>query len=122
MADEIRITKKRVLINGSLRRSWSSSYRQTQTTAKVVSQTQTIGQSAHEAIVLGDVSTPGRIKVENLDATNYVEIGIDVTGTFHPLVRVLPGAVEEFRLTPTAVPYAKANTAAVELDYEILAA
>jgi hypothetical protein len=121
MADEIRITKKRVVVNGSLRRSLSRSYRQTQTTAKSVSQVQTIGTS-HEAIVLGDVTTPGRISAQNLSATNYVELGVVVTGTFHPFVYVAPGATEEFQLPPTAVPYARANTNPVELDYELLSA
>jgi len=77
-----------------------------------------IGTSAHEALPMGDVSTAGWARFENLDATNYVQVGVDSSGTFIPFLKLKPGEFHICRLATNA-PYAKANTAAVKLDYEI---
>lgn len=77
-----------------------------------------IGFAAHEAIPMGDVGTAGYAWFENLDATNYVQIGIDVAGAFHAFIKLKPGELALVRLGTNA-PYAKANAAAVKLDYEI---
>jgi hypothetical protein len=77
-----------------------------------------IGFAAHEALPMGDVGTAGWAWFVNLDATNYVEIGVDVAAAFVPMVRLKPGEPALFRLATNA-PYAKANVAAVKLDYEI---
>jgi hypothetical protein len=77
-----------------------------------------IGFAAHEAIPMGDVATAGWSRFENLDETNYVQIGTDSTGTFIPFAKLKAGEFCVLRLG-TAAPYAKANTAAVKLDYEI---
>lgn len=74
--------------------------------------------TTHEAISLGDVATPGWCWFENLDPTNYVEIGVVVSSTFYPVIKLKPGEFQPCRLGTTA-PYAKANTASVKLDYEI---
>ncbi len=71
------------------------------------------------AIPLGSVATNGTACFKNLDATNYVEIGVQVTGTFYPLIRLKPGEPAYLRISPSAVPYALANTAAVALEYLI---
>ena len=86
------------------------------TAATVVGQVQDIGFSAHEALVLGDVVTPGFAWFHNLDGTNFVEIGIDVGATFYPFIKLLAGQ-NTCCWMGTAAPYAKADTAAVELDY-----
>lgn len=78
---------------------------------------QDIGTAAHEALTIGaDLATAGYAWFRNLDATNYVEIGVDAAGTFHPLLRLKAGQVAVAPLTTTAV-YAKANTASVKLEY-----
>jgi hypothetical protein len=74
---------------------------------------QTIGFAAHEAIVLTDISTYGYAEFTNLDATNFVQIGIDETGTFHPLVKLEAG--QSARLWLSEAPYAQADTAACDL-------
>lgn len=79
---------------------------------------QNIG-TTHEALALGDLTTSntGATKITNLDPTNYVEIGIVVSATFYP-VFVLPAG--KFMWAPrvsTNALYAKANTAAVNLEY-----
>lgn len=88
--------------------------------ARFSSAVQDIGTSSHEALtIVADQSTAGWAYFRNLDATNYVEIGVDVGATFGPLLRLYPGQFTVVRLTTTAV-YAKANTAAVKLQYFIL--
>jgi len=79
---------------------------------------QAVGTSAHEALDVGDVATPGWCYLRNLDATNFVEIGVDVTGAFAPLIKLKAGEPAVIRLA--AAPYAKADTAAVKLEYLIL--
>lgn len=79
---------------------------------------QNIG-TTYEAITLGDISTNGVSWFKNLDATNYVEIGVEVAATFYPLVRLNAGESYPFRLAQGVTPYARANTAAVLLEKEI---
>jgi hypothetical protein len=77
-----------------------------------------IGFAAHEAIPMGDVSTAGFARFKNLDSTNFVQIGTDVAAAFVPSIKLKAGESFTIRLGTNA-PYAKANTAAVQLDYEI---
>lgn len=74
---------------------------------------QNIGTSA-EAINIGDVATEGIAVFENLDATNFVEIGWDATG-FQSAFKLLPGQFAIVPLNPSRTWQAQANTAAVEL-------
>lgn len=75
---------------------------------------QIIGFSAHEALSLGDVATAGYVLLRNTDGTNYVQVGIDSSGTFVPSIKLLAGEAAMFRAG--AVLYAKADTAAVNLE------
>jgi hypothetical protein len=77
--------------------------------------------TTEEAIPLGDVATPGYSFFQNLDATNYVEIGIVVSTVFYPVLKLLPGEAQCFRFS-TNPPYAKAHTASVKLESWINAA
>lgn len=85
---------------------------------------QNIGTSA-EAIDVGDVSTLGLAWFRNLEAVggNFVQIGMDVGGAgFEEFIKLLPGEpAGPFRLdlVATGVLQAKADTAAVELQYMI---
>lgn len=80
-----------------------------------------IGFAAHEALVMQDVSSAGWARFENLDSTNFIQIGVDSGGTFIPFLKLLAGEYTFVRLA-TSAPYAKADTAAVKLDYEIFQA
>lgn len=91
-----------------------------QTTKRATGQVQAIG-TTHEALILGELSTCGWAYFENKDLTNYVEIGADSAGTFIPFMKLLAGEYAIVRLGGTNAPYARANTAAVELRYEIMA-
>lgn len=77
---------------------------------------QSVG-TAIEALLLGDVATPGLCLLHNLDATNYVDISADNTNP--ALVRLKPGDWALLRFA-SATPYAKANTAAINLEYFLL--
>lgn len=82
---------------------------------------QIIGTAAGgEAINLGDVATNGVGYFKNTDSANYVEIGVQVGGTFYPVRRLLAGEAFPDRIAPGAVLYARANTASVVLEYAIL--
>jgi len=79
---------------------------------------QTIGTTA-EAITITDVSTPGYAYFRNTDSTNFVEIGTG-TGSFVPFAKLKKGEACIMRLSTTA-PTARANTAALTLQFYILA-
>lgn len=120
MANEISITQNISATKGNQTYSRSRSYRADWTTARMDGQTQSIG-TTHEALtVSADVATNGMGYFTNLDATNYVEIGRDVTGTFYPVAKLKPGESAEFRVAAGVTLYAKANTAACDLDWMIL--
>ncbi len=68
------------------------------------------------------IGTAGYAFFRNLDATNYIEIGIQVGGTFYAFAKLLAGEVAIIRINQTNAPYARANTASVRLAYTILAA
>ena len=78
--------------------------------------TQTIGFAAHEALALTDLTTLGWCYFRNRDATNFVQLGVDVGGTFYPLLRIEPNEIALFRMTQGITPYAQAAAAAVILE------
>jgi hypothetical protein len=121
------ITYNGTLTNAALSTSFSKGAQTIdQTTKRKVSNVQAIGFAAHEALVLGEVATCRWAYFENKDLTNYVEIGVDVAGAFVPFIRLAPATftTPSYVIVPLATnaPYAKANTASVDLLYEIHAA
>ena len=124
MANEITVTLALKVANGDLQSMSvpSRSYGITQNTAAParVGGTQTIGFAAHEALDLTDLTTNGVAHFRNRDAANFVQIGVDVGATFYPLVRLNFGEEWVFRLSQGVTPYAKADTAAVILERDIL--
>lgn len=79
---------------------------------KVFANDQNIGTVA-EALNFGDITTVDHLYVENLDATNYVQV--DSANTFDKFPqKIIAG--DPAKLAPqTATIYAKANTAACVL-------
>lgn len=76
---------------------------------------QDIGTS-EEALAIGDVATDGgAFFARNLDATNYVEIGL--TGSY--VIKLLPGEYCFLSGVSDKDLYARANTAAVKLAYAL---
>lgn len=82
------------------------------------SATQTIGTTA-EALVMTDVSSAGAAYFLNTDSTNYVDVGVDVGGTFYGLIRLMPGKFAFCPRLATNAPYARANTSSVALEFII---
>lgn len=81
---------------------------------------QDIGFASHEAIAFpSDMANKGIVVVENLDATNYITLGLDVTGSFVYPIKLLPGEAYVFRSQEGASWYAQANTAACKLRVRV---
>ena len=115
------ITYNATLTNSGLRTSFGTGSKSIdQTTKRKVSNTQAVG-TTHEALVMGEVATARWAYFENKDLANYVEVGTDSAGSFIAFLRLDAG---QYVIVPLATnaPYAKANTAALDLLYEIHAA
>jgi|GEM_PF-1974645 hypothetical protein len=77
---------------------------------------QTVGFAADEALVMGDVSTPGMIMIRNLDSANAVHIR-QADDAANCIV-VKAGDVQLFRFSETTTaPFVIAITAAVQIEY-----
>jgi len=107
--------------NGGLVDSYNTSgLAATQNVALMMRNVQNIGTAVSgAALELGSVVTPGVAVFVNLDATNYVEIGENVSGTFYPFVKLLLGESWGPMRLGMAAPYARANTSVVDLFYII---
>lgn len=65
-------------------------------------------------------ATQGWALFRNLDATNFLEVGLNIAATFYPVFKLLPGEPASMRLVPSIAYYVLADTAAVDLFYAIL--
>lgn len=83
----------------------------------VAQATQLIGTSDETLTYPADLATVGYCVFQNLDGTNYIEIGND--GSNYP-VRLKAGEIAVFRFNGTV--HAKANTAACKLAFWIVEA
>lgn len=117
MANELQISCSLQYAKGNfaaLNRTFSNLLRDV-TGTNMVHNIQAVGTS-EEALVIGDIGTPGYMICKNLDATNFVEIRPG-TGTADA-IKLKPGDVALFRCA--AAPWAIADTAGVELEYYIV--
>ena len=119
MADEISYTAKLAVTKSNLSytRTVSDAVDMTGSTHNGGSPSIPI-TTAGTALALGDVTTPGWAFFRNLDATNFIEIGIQQGGVFYPFLKLKAGDATACRLGTTA-PYARANTAAARLEFAI---
>lgn len=78
---------------------------------------QEIGFAAAENVTYDDVAAAdvGWCFLQNMDATNYVDYGLNDAGTLKAIGRLLPGEYAMIRLKPVAQLMAQANVAAVKL-------
>jgi hypothetical protein len=87
-----------------------------QSTQALSDQTQTIPTSWTAINIAAEVASYGVGCFRNLDVTNYVQIGIFAsTGNIKPFAKVKAGECYPLRLDPSAIYYAKANTASIKL-------
>ena len=121
MADEIQIMQgliaEKAVISGKVKagvRVNSETLKFNWTGPKHVDEVQNIG-TTYEAVTTGDLAGAGWAMFANLDSTNYVELGVEVTSTFYPLVKISAGAkAGPFELSDLTF-HARANTAAVDM-------
>ena len=83
-----------------------------------VRETMSVPTSA-TALPLGAITTPGYCMITNKDATNYVDVLDAAAG--NACIRLLPGEWAVFRFKTTA-PAVQAHTAAVKIEYLLIAA
>jgi hypothetical protein len=109
-----------LLRNGNLQDQYSSNSKTAnQATAALVRNVQAISADVTGfALDLGGVAVPGFAVFQNLDATNFVEIGSFSGGTFYPFLKLKAGEQQLARIS-VAAPYARADTAPVNLFYLI---
>lgn len=121
MSDEITISCSLKLANGDLKESRSASNIYVdQTTQKSIGGVQSIG-TTEEAVTVGDLTAAGFIYIRNLDATNYVEIGVKPGLTFYPVAQLEVGDPPAiFKVASGVTLYARANTNPVNIDKLIL--
>jgi hypothetical protein len=118
MANELTITTVTAYEKGNVEVPTLTVRKQVTVTGNVlVDAVQSIGTS-EETLALGEVATAlvGYVWFYNTDSTNYVEIG-NATGAYQ--IKLKAGEVAVLRLDSWAAIYAKANTAAVLLQYRL---
>lgn len=123
MANEISVTTNIAATKGNISLARSVTHSTiTWNTARKATFVQNIGTTAEALSIHADLTTLGWLIGRNLDATNYFEIGRDSGGTFLPLVRVNAGEPFCFRLAQgiAATLFARANTAAVDAEFNVL--
>ena len=125
MADELKITVGMDLEDGTtLKQSMKPQAISIDVAGNdYIRKTQNIGTSA-ENLDIGDIGTVGYVLVHNTAAKggNFVEVGYDSTG-FVPSVKVRGAGWGLFEMPAAmAVPQAKADTAAVDIEYFLIEA
>ena len=118
MANEIRVDNRLTVNNGSLSITRTPVKQINMSGSSYSSIVQSIATTAAgTAVTIGSaVATYGVALFVNLDITNYVQIGVQVTGTFYPLLKLKPGESALCRLAPSTTVYAVADTSAVKLE------
>lgn len=75
--------------------------------------------TSEEDLAIAEIATPGYAVFQNLDDTNFVQVGKNedpgVSDTMHPFLKLLPGEVAVLPIDPDITIRAKADTAAVNL-------
>jgi len=116
MANEIQLSTSIKVANGNFAESITRSLSVNQSNIGAAGGSQVVPTtSAGTAITISTLTAFGFAVFQNLDATNFVQIGVQVSGTFYPLLKLFPGESNQLRLEPSATPYARADTASVKL-------
>ena len=112
MANEIQVSSTLRYSRSPASASLATSYFATQTGNKYQAGVQAVGTS-EESLDKGDVVTIGFLAVRNMDATNYVNVGV-TTGVYS--IKLFPGqgCVIPWNGQYT---YIKANTSACDCEY-----
>ena len=116
MANELGIIVQLKWAKGGVALSHSTTSTRDMTGAVLYQNVQAIGTSTEQITLPADLAgVPGMIVLKNLDATNFIEIGLDSASPMtQKFAKLLPGQI--IPIPPsTATLYAKADTAACNL-------
>ena len=116
MSNELSITAKLYFSKGGAKVRKVLSFTDDVTGDSFISAVQSIGTVEEELAQGADLGTPGWVWVKNLDSDNYVEFGA-TTGVY--TIKIKAGKANLW-YHDSATIYAKANTAAVLVDYCIV--
>lgn len=120
MANEITYGWNLKVANGVLADAHSrTNKKQTQTNARKHDDVQDIPTTAAGTALTTNPSMTalGEALIENLDSTNYIEIGIQNGGTFFPTLRLNAGVSKQVTWAQGIALYARANTATVKFRH-----
>jgi hypothetical protein len=120
MANEIRVQAVLRATKGFLSVAKDQSVNLDLAGAAFANAVQNVGTAYEQVVVPAEIATAGYAFFRNLDATNYVEVGVEVSAAFYPLLKLKPGEVALCRLSTTTF-FARAHTAAVNLEMCLLA-
>jgi len=124
MSNEALIYSQLQIVSGNLEyRSYPNTFQGDRTTAKGPSPGafQAVTSGTGTQVSLTNLSTPAYAVIKNLDDTNYVDVGLVVSGTLYPLMEVQAGESYTIRFSrnmTTTILYIRANTAACEVVVE----
>ncbi len=120
MANEISVNLNLSYTNANLKSTFApGSISITQAAQGLHAPVVTVGSTAEENLVTGDIGTLGYVVGRNLDATNYVTIGPSTGGAMYPFLRVNAGEVFAFRLSQGITWRWKANAANVKVQLQL---
>ena len=122
MADEISITGSMRLENGNDSMQKSFSFNADQSAVGGPSPGTLLVGTSQEAVTPSDITSQGFVYFKNLDTVNFIEVGVEVSATFYPVIKLLPGEAVAVRLSPSVALFAKADTAAARLEAQIFEA
>lgn len=119
MAEEISVSARLRANKSYLQVDRQANYKVDMTGNKSSTVTQSIGTSDEALAINSDIGTAGVGWLRNLDATNYVTVGVrDGSATYIPLLKLKPGEAQLVRFATNTI-YAKANTATVVLEHTV---
>jgi len=116
MADELSINATISFSKGGAKVNRSESASVTVTGDSFIHNVQSIDTSEEVVLEGTDLGTPGYMWIKNLDATNYVDVGL--TGAYQ--VRLKAGEIALYRVASSAAIYALANTGACLVEYVLI--
>lgn len=119
MADEARVQFSMSIAKGNLEYTKSGNFQADVATGKGPTPGAIAVSTSGVTVDLSELSTPALCVFKNLDATNFVEVGLYISTTFYPLFELLPGESYPLRLSRNVGTLrARANTAAINLVVE----
>jgi hypothetical protein len=120
MADEISVSLSLVVTKGNMSYSRKiAAQKATMSGDGVSGGTQTVGSAAEEILVGADLTTPGWGFFRNLDSTETVLMGREISAVFEPFIKLLPGEAVVIRLDTLPVYAAVEGTGSAILEYAI---